>query len=110
MKLAKDLLHKISEPGRSFDERARLHCEIAKQLEAAGSYEAACEAMAELWSRVGERPDVEGLEQGTAARVLLRAGVLTGWIGTVRQISGAQETAKNLISESIAIFESSQEN
>jgi CheY-like chemotaxis protein/Flp pilus assembly protein TadD len=40
----------------------------------------------------------------------LRAGVLTGWIGSARQINGAQETAKNLISESIAIFEALQEN
>jgi len=36
--------------------------------------------------------------------------VLTGWIGSARQISGAQETAKNLISESIAIFEALREN
>jgi tetratricopeptide (TPR) repeat protein len=31
--------------------------------------------------------------------------VLTGWIGSNSQIAGAQETAKNLISESISIFE-----
>jgi tetratricopeptide (TPR) repeat protein len=32
--------------------------------------------------------------------------VLTGWIGSTRQIKDAQEIAKNLISASIAIFES----
>jgi CheY-like chemotaxis protein len=31
--------------------------------------------------------------------------VLTGWIGSAKQISGAQETAKNLLSESINFFE-----
>ena len=41
--------------------------------------------------------------------MLLRAGTLTGWIGITKQIEGAQETAKNLISQSIAIFESLQD-
>lgn len=62
--------------------------------------------MGELWQRIGEPPKIEGLEQSTAAEVLLRAGVLTGWIGSSNQIGEAQETAKNLISEAIAIFES----
>jgi CheY-like chemotaxis protein len=35
----------------------------------------------------------------------LRAGVLTGWLGSAKQISGAQESAKNLITESIEKFE-----
>ena len=41
-----------------------------------------------------------------AAEVLLRAGVLTGIIGGSRQIADAQEIAKNLISESLTIFQS----
>jgi CheY-like chemotaxis protein/tetratricopeptide (TPR) repeat protein len=61
--------------------------------------------MGELWSRVGERPVLDGLDEATAAEVLLRAGVLMGWIGSVKQIEGAQEAAKNLISESISKFE-----
>ncbi len=61
--------------------------------------------MGELWPRVGERPLLGGLDQATATEVLLRAGVLTGWIGSVKQIEGSQELAKNLISESIAGFE-----
>lgn len=32
--------------------------------------------------------------------------MLTGWIGSNNQTTGAQEAAKNLISESIALFES----
>jgi two-component system chemotaxis response regulator CheY len=62
--------------------------------------------MGELWSRVGEHPNLNGLSPTLAAEVLLRVGTLTGWIGSVKQIEGAQELAKNLISESIAIFKS----
>src|SRR5205085_4103065 len=67
------------------------------------------DAMEELWSRVGERPVLDKLDQSTAAEVLLRTGVLTGWIGSVKQVENAQETAKNLISESITIFEALQD-
>src|SRR4030095_2474825 len=35
----------------------------------------------------------------------LRTGTLTGWLGSAKQISGAQETAKDLISESATFFE-----
>jgi len=35
----------------------------------------------------------------------MRAGALTGWIGSASQIEGSQEIAKDLISESIRIFE-----
>jgi tetratricopeptide (TPR) repeat protein len=110
MNLTKDLRRQVGDANSSLDEQARLRCGIAKQLEEAGNYEAAREAMGNLWMRMGERPSVEGVERGTAARLLLRAGVLTGWIGSVKQISGAQETAKDLISESISIFEAVQDN
>jgi CheY-like chemotaxis protein len=82
-----------------------LRCRLARELEEAGNFEGAREAMGELWQRVGERPVLEGLDQETAADVLLRAGALTGWIGSAKQIEGAQETAKNLISESSRMFE-----
>jgi tetratricopeptide (TPR) repeat protein len=45
---------------------------------------------------------VEGLTDGTAAEVLLQAGVLSGWLGKRK---GAQDAAKDLISESAALFE-----
>jgi CheY-like chemotaxis protein/tetratricopeptide (TPR) repeat protein len=61
--------------------------------------------MGDLWSRVGEYPALDELDEATAADVLLRAGVLTGWLGSVKQIEGAQETAKNLLSESQSRFE-----
>jgi CheY-like chemotaxis protein/tetratricopeptide (TPR) repeat protein len=65
--------------------------------------------MGDLWSRVGECPVVDKLDEPTAAEVLLRAGVLTGWLGSTKQIEGAQETAKNLITESITKFEALQD-
>ena len=61
--------------------------------------------MGELWAIVGERPSLSGLAQETAAEVLLRSGVITGQLGSVKQIETVQETAKNLISESILLFE-----
>jgi CheY-like chemotaxis protein/tetratricopeptide (TPR) repeat protein len=105
MTLSHQLLHKIADQTISHNERARLRCQLAKQLEEAGNYEVAREAMGELWRGVGHRPVLEGLEQATAAEVILRAGVLTSWIGSCRQIEGTQEIAKNLISESITSFE-----
>jgi CheY-like chemotaxis protein/tetratricopeptide (TPR) repeat protein len=105
MNISRQLIPRIADPSLSQGERARLRCQFAKELEDVGNYEAAREAMGELWSRVGEHPTLDELDEATAAEVLLRAGVLTGWIGSVKQIEGAQETAKNLISESIARFE-----
>jgi CheY-like chemotaxis protein/tetratricopeptide (TPR) repeat protein len=105
MNATKGLLHRINDPGLSPQERAKLRCQLARQLEQAWNFEAAREAMGHLWQRVGERPNLEGIDEETKGEVLLRSGALTGWIGSTRQIEGAQETAKNLITESIAIFE-----
>src|SRR2546421_9921406 len=108
MNLAKDLLHKVADASLSDNERAQLRCRLARQLEEAGNYEAAREAMGELWQRVGERPALAGLDLESTADVLLVAGALTGWIGSTRQIQGAQESAKDLLSESISLFEALQ--
>jgi two-component system, NtrC family, response regulator len=99
------LLRQIENPALSPDQRAQLRCQLAKELEEAGNFEAARKAMGELWQRVGERPKVDDLNERTTAEVLLRAGALTAWIGSNNQIEEAQETAKNLIFESIRIFE-----
>src|ERR1044071_228464 len=105
MNIYSQLLHQIADPLLPQNERARLRCQLAKELENVGNYETAREAMGDLWSRVGEYPVLHGLDEATAAEVLLRVGVLTGWIGSVKQIEAAQETAKNLITESIRRFE-----
>jgi len=86
-------------------ERARLHVQLSRALEESGDYEGARAAMGDLWSRVGERPAVEGLDQRATAEVLLQAGVLTSGLGSVKQVEGAQEAAKDLISEAAAMFD-----
>ena len=61
--------------------------------------------LAEFWPERHEPPKLEGLDQVTAAEVLLRVGALAGWLGSADQTEGSQETAKNLITQSIEIFE-----
>jgi tetratricopeptide (TPR) repeat protein len=80
-------------------------CREAKALENIGEYERAREALAPFWSEVGERPNTEGLEPLDQAELLLRAGALSGWLGSSGQKPGAQQLAKDLISESIRTFE-----
>jgi tetratricopeptide (TPR) repeat protein len=107
MTLLASLLQQLESTSLSPDQRAGLRCQLSKSLEDAGDYEAARQVLSEFWQYMGERPKIEGLERSTAAEVLLRVGVLTGWIGSKQQIEGAQETAKDFISESISTFESS---
>jgi CheY-like chemotaxis protein/tetratricopeptide (TPR) repeat protein len=109
MNLANQLFHQIADPTLTHEERARLRCEAARRLEEVGNYEAAREAMGELWQGIGHCPVIEWLDEWTAAEVTLRAGVLTGWIGSCKQIEEAQEEAKNLISESITRFNELQD-
>lgn len=70
-------------------ERARVVCARAKELEEAGKFEDARLALSEFWQRIGDRPEVEGLDGAVRAEVLLRVGALSGWIGSARQIPGA---------------------
>ena len=80
-------------------------CEFAKALEEAGEFEQAAETLRPFWSGLLNRPGTAGLTEEAKAELLLRTGTLTGWLGSAKQISGAQELAKDLISESAAIFE-----
>jgi len=80
-------------------------CELAKNLEEAGQFESACEILQPFWAGPLHRPDTLGLTNDTKAELLLRAGTLTGWLGSAKQLAGAQEVAKDLISESASIFE-----
>src|SRR2546426_4798802 len=93
------------EKASSLSERAQSLCARAKALEEAGEFDAARGEIGEFWQRIGERPRVDGLDAIAGAEVLLRAGALSGWIGSARQITGAQELAKDLISEAARIFE-----
>lgn len=109
MAISNQLLHQIADPTLTRDERARFRCRLAKELEDMGNYNAAREALGELWPEVEGRPALDELGEATAAEVLLRVGTLTGWLGSTKQIEGAQETAKNLIGESITRFEALQD-
>lgn len=86
-------------------ERVHHLCARAKELAEAGEFEAARSTLGEFWNRVGERPRLDGLDNSARAELLLRAGALSGWIGSAQQIWGAQEAAKDLISESASLFE-----
>src|SRR5256886_3580325 len=85
-------------------ERARRCSDLAMQLEKAGEYEAACEALSEFWPERDGAPNLNDLNEATRAEVLLRVGALAGWLGSTDQTEGSQETAKNLITQSIDLF------
>ncbi|HEX8142879.1 MAG TPA: sigma-54 dependent transcriptional regulator [Pyrinomonadaceae bacterium] len=106
MTLAETMLRQLDNPKLSRDERARRRCQLAEELEDRGQYEAARNALGELWQGIGTRPAIEGFSGRTVAEVLLRAGTLSGWLGSAAQITDAQAVAKDLITESITLFES----
>lgn len=100
------LYQQLNDTALSVNEQALTRCLLARELEESGDYEAARAALGDLWQRVGERPHLAGLDERAAGELLLRSGALTGWLGAARQVTGAQELAKDLISESICRFES----
>jgi tetratricopeptide (TPR) repeat protein len=80
------------------------YCRRARSHEDAGDYEVARAALGTLCGKIGERPSVGAYEPRLQAEILLRVGALTGWVGSARQLEGAQELAKNLISESVSLL------
>jgi two-component system chemotaxis response regulator CheY len=58
-----------------------------------------------FWPEQGGARKLEGLDEATKAEVLLRVGALAGWQGSADQTEGSQEAAKDLITQSIEIFE-----
>ncbi len=103
-------LHKstAAEQGRvvqDLNERALSACSEAKEYGEAGEFEAARSALRGFWDRVGERPALEGLDAAARAEILLRVGSLSGSIGSAQQSSGAQEIAKDLMTESASLFD-----
>lgn len=81
-------------------------CELAKNLEEAGEFDRAADTLSSFWDGLLNRPKIDGLPPHLKAELLLRSGTLTGWLGSAKQVAGAQEAAKDLISESAALFES----
>lgn len=101
-----DTTTKPKEMRRARDGQARLACKDALKLERAGDYDGARFALRVLWSRIGDRPRLAELSEDTQAEVLWRVGSLSGWLGSANQIAGAQEFARDLLTESITLFES----
>ncbi len=91
--------------GLTLQERAVLCCQLAKQLEKAGEYEGAYEALSEFWPERDGPPKLDGLDNRMKAEVLLRVGALAGWLGSADPAGASQEAAKNLITRSVGIFE-----
>ncbi len=106
MTLPASLLRDVETQTGSVDVRAERACELAKQLENKGNYEDARQALSAYWPDPGERPQLNDLAPIMAAELLLRTGVITGAFGGKTQLAGTQEAAKNLISESLSIFQS----
>ena len=81
-----------------------MFCTIARDQIDAGNYEAAC-AVLQRWWTFGEWPKVEGLSQRSSADLLLTTGMLTGWLGSTKQLPRAQKYAEALINGAIGTFE-----
>ncbi|HEX8352167.1 MAG TPA: hypothetical protein VF611_04695, partial [Pyrinomonadaceae bacterium] len=105
MTLVDGRARKLDAPPAESEEAILGRCRAAAEFIQRGQYEDAREALGGLWRGTGLRPDVEGLGASTAAAVLLQVGALSGWLGATRQEGGAQEAAKDLISESVALYE-----
>ena len=76
----------------------------SERFESAGEYHRAVEALSDLWSGVGHPIYQRDLSSHLYAMLLLRAGSLTGWLGSTNQTGGTQEAAKDLLTRSIEIF------
>ncbi|HVF57021.1 MAG TPA: response regulator [Pyrinomonadaceae bacterium] len=109
MNLADSHLKQLENPLLTNDERVLLRCRQSAEFIHVGQYESAREALSDLWQGIGSRPELKGLTPLVSAEVLLQCGVLSGWLGSVHQISGAQEKAKDLLSEALRKFQSQRQ-
>lgn len=111
MKLTAELIKLRTEnQGASRAERAKICCELARKLEKSAEYELAYEALSEFWPDRDRPPATDDLDELTGAAVIHRAGALAGWLGSISQTADTQETAKNLLTQSVEIFERAGEN
>lgn len=104
MNVADDRLKELGNSSLTGNERVLLRCRVASDFIHKGQYEAAREALGELWLGVGHRPPIIKLPLAVEAELLLQCGALTGWLGSVRNVSGAQDAAKDMLSEAARKF------
>jgi tetratricopeptide (TPR) repeat protein len=105
MKIVENRIEYTNYTAAEINTMAKICCQKARRFEDAGSYATAESVMQPFWNGVETRPHTESLEEDVKAEVLLRCGVITGWIGNNKSIPHSQEWAKDLISESLFIFE-----
>jgi tetratricopeptide (TPR) repeat protein len=87
------------------NQEAELRCRTALELKEGGDYDGTLAAMFPLWNGIGTRPNTKGLHDAVAAEVLLTTGILTRWLGNRSEIKEADGFAKDLITESITLYE-----
>ena len=111
MKLTAELIKLRTEnQGATRAERAEICCQLARKLEKSAEYELAYEALSEFWPDREQSPVIDDLDQLTGASVIHRVGALAGWLGSLSQSSDIQERGKNLLTQSVEIFERSGQN
>ena len=76
MNLTETLQQKLENPKLSTNDRIFVQCQAAEELIYRGQYEAARDALGNLWRGVGRRPDMEGITGTAEAEVLLQCGAL----------------------------------
>jgi len=88
------------------NDEALRRCRKALQFRDRGDFDGAQEVMSGLWEGLGQRPKIAGLHPTVAPEVLLTVGVLTGWIGSRNEVKEADGWARDLITESMTLYES----
>jgi tetratricopeptide (TPR) repeat protein len=79
--------------------------EEAADLEQRGEIEQAQMVLYPLWQGIHATPKLDGLEKATQAALIMRAASLTSRIGSEQAIAGAQNVAKDLVSDAIRRFD-----
>ncbi|HKU73363.1 MAG TPA: hypothetical protein VJR02_05555 [Pyrinomonadaceae bacterium] len=104
-KLMRTTSPKLNTAHLTANAEATLRCQTALELRDRSEYDAARDVMAPLWSGIGSRPKIEGLHSTVIPEVLLTAGILTGWLGSRNEVKEADDYARDLITESITLYE-----
>jgi signal transduction histidine kinase/ActR/RegA family two-component response regulator/predicted negative regulator of RcsB-dependent stress response len=86
------------------NEQVKACCTIARERLEAGDYDEACAALQRWWT-VGEWPRHAGLEDRAAADLLFTTGVLSGLVGSIKQMFGGQKPAEGLLNGAIILFD-----
>ena len=68
MELHKSTSLEITELNQNLSDQARHQCEQAREQEEAGNFESARQLLNGFWQRVGERPNLEGLDGAARAQ------------------------------------------